>query len=402
MSSLKSNTKSVAYIVGSSKTIKNSVKNIVQYQNYDFNQDIELGSIRKKLNKPALLLFGDEQLINFNEKAGFYKIHIKKDIRSWFWFEQRAFDSQLLMNKAIQKIALVDQIQDISSFGEIKTTAASINIHLKNCIDSSENTLKSQSILQSTLILWLTGKTKEALPHLNTIVNSKEENNTHKAIAYNMLADHYSSRNQWHKVIDLCVLSINQQNNQKAAYILASNAHKNLDDKEQAYNMSLNIPESDISALWFDIYANYADIITYKTKSAEAFDQTTTSYFLSTKLHEYLSAQKETLSIEFIDRLIVQSIELDEIDNAKKYLRNHLSHPDFLSDPMKNWTIIDKLLSFFLEKKAYDFAIEIYNYFIHNGIQASLSRRRMVALLIKTGQLNLARQLSTNSSAFFT
>jgi hypothetical protein len=401
MSTTSANPKSIAYIVGSNKSVKNSSANQVQYQNYDFNQDIEHTAIHEKLKKPAILLFGDEQLINFDESSTLYKVSIKKDIRSWCWFEQRAFDSQLSMNKAIQRFIFEENINEFNSVAEIKTTPSAMNIHSALSIDSTV-TVESSRDLQKSLILWLTGKTKEALPILSNYSNDKNQPSNNRAIAYNILAEHYSSRNQWRKVIDLCNLSITQQKNQKAAYILCSNAHKNLDDKEQAYNVSLNTPEVESTLLWFDINANYADIITFKMHAAEAFDQSTTSYLLSTKLHGHLSRQNKILSIDFIDRLIIQSIELDEIENAKKYLRSHLSHPDFLNDPMKNWGVIDKLLSFFLEKKAYDFAIEIYNYFIQNGIQASLSRRRMVALLIKTGQLNLARQLSTNSRAFFT
>lgn len=401
MSSQKSASKNIVYVVGSAKTTKNASLNSVQYQNYDFNQDFDHTSVVSLPNKPCLLLFADEQLQKVEDQAQYYRISIKKDIRSWCWFEQRAFHSQVEMNRAIQKIVLEESLSSINSFGEIKTTPAAIAAHLKNSVETS-NKDDVSSTLQHTLILWLTGKTKEALPLLNTIATSAEAHNNSKAIALNILAEYFSSRNQWRKVIELCISSIGLQKNQKAAYILASNAHKNLDDKEQSYNMSLNIPESESISLWFDIDFSYAEIISYKMQTAEAFDQTQTSYSLSTKLHGYLTNQQKLLSIDFIDKLIIQSIELDEIENAKKYLRNHLDHPEFLNDPMKNWAVIDKLLSFFLEKKAYDFAIEIYNYFIQNGIQASLSRRRMVALLIKTGQLNLARQLSTNSSAFFT
>lgn len=402
MSNKLSTYKSIAFVVGSNKANRNSGSNAIEYHNYNFNQDIEQKSIQQQLKKPAVLLFGDEQIVTLNDEAELYKITIKKDIRTWSWYEQRSFSSYKKLNEAIQDYRFTKNVVVQNNFGEIKTTPEAINIRIKNAIISSEDITSYKNSLQNALSLWLSNRSKEALPILNDIIENKQTSNIDKAIAYNLLAEYYSSRNQWGKVIDYCTHSINFVAQQKAAYMMSSNAHKNLDDKEQAYNMSLNIPETDTSDLWFDINANYADIITFKVHAAEAFDQTSTSYSLSTKLHIHLSNQNQLLSIDFIDRLIIQSIELNEIESAKSYLLAHLAHPEFLRDQVKNWSIIDKLLSFFIEKKAYDFAISIYGNFIENGVQASLSRRRMVALLIKTGQLNLARQLSTNSSAFFT
>lgn len=402
MSNKLSTYKNIAFVVGSNKIAKNTSSNTIQYQNYDFNQDIEQSSIQQQLKKPAVLLFGDEQIVSLKDDAELYKISIKKDIRTWAWYEHRSFKSYKELNQAIQNYKILENVNEKNSFGEIKTTPDAISIRIKYAINSTNEIINNKINLQYALSLWISSRTKEALPILNEILQKKETKKQDKAIAYNLLAEYYSSRNQWGKVIELCTQSINHESQQKAAFMLCSNAHKNLDDKEQAYNMSLNIPETDNSALWFDINVSYPDIISFKVLAAEAFDQVSTSYSLSTKLHLHLSDQNQILSIDFIDRLIIQSIELNEIENAKKYLLAHLAHPDFLRDKIKNWSVIDKLLSFFIEKKAYDFAITIYGNFIENDIQASLSRRRMVALLIKTGQLNLARQLSTNSSAFFT
>jgi hypothetical protein len=112
--------------------------------------------------------------------------------------------------------------------------------------------------------------------------------------------------------------------------------------------------------------------------------------------------QESEQDIALLDRLIINSINTDKLIEARNYLSKRLQIAVQQENPKIGWYKIDELMTFFLEKKDFEFAITVYNEFLKMEIMPALSRRRLVALLIKTNKLVKARELSSNSKAFFT
>jgi hypothetical protein len=109
----------------------------------------------------------------------------------------------------------------------------------------------------------------------------------------------------------------------------------------------------------------------------------------------YRIQQERDLAIEdvTIERLLLYSIELDEKKEAIYYF--HQLYDSVLERELSDdeWKEIDRRVQLFAGNEWYDFVVEMYEHIFSKNMKRPESLRRLVAALIKNGQIERAQTL---------
>jgi tetratricopeptide (TPR) repeat protein len=350
------------------------------------------------------LLFGNEKVYTNPSKSDIVEIQFKNGPRNWHWYEKRIFQSHNELIKALQTPTFIQITEGINKdIGKIISTSSA----LKNRIDrtlAQPSELSDTAKLFQLLFQYFLGKGSTISDDLKSLANNTSNESQIRAIALNILADHYLSRNRLDKAVAAAEESLKLEPNQIAAFYLASNAYKLNGLYEESFNR-INQISSDLStSLMIDIKMDKVTCLLLQLKASDQINNAEHSYKIASTLFSTLiqDGHFDASNIDLIDRLIIDSIGYEKLKDARLFLNYRLQQMLNAKEPEQIWFKIDELMSFFIEKHDYEFAISIYEQFLRLNIQPHLSRRRLVALLIKTNRLNEARELSIDSKAFFT
>lgn len=398
-----SNNDFIAFVVGHEGTTHSTESSKLKRHHFHLQQDFNRAEITGKLDKPILLLFGAEKVDTYPFHSELCEVHFKNGPRIWKWAEKRIFNTQKELISSLQHPNFsIEKSKLDEEKGKLITTGSA----LKNRLDRGLANNPESGLVQTLFHLifeYFTGKGNQCLDELKSLINENNVEASLKAIALNILADYYTSRNQLNKAVEAAERSIELQKNQIAAYLLCSNAFKLLGQKMESFTQINSMPEIHNSDLILDIHLEKTDSLLLKLEASDQINNNEYSYEVASDLFGLIIEQDIQINnLDLLDRLIIDSIKYEKLPQARKFLSQRLEQGLKEDKPANAWYKIDELMSFFLEKKDFEFAIAIYSKFLELGIQPALSRRRMVALLIKTNRLNKARELSIDSKAFFT
>lgn len=377
------------------------ISNAQSAMQFPIQQDYEQQELNKRLNKPALLLFENESLLESVANSDIFQIVYNKGTRKWRWFEQRVFYSIKELFYADHHFVSQSILSKDQKIGQIRCGRTSLLAQM----DKRETVTASDEHLL-TWMYHLLGNYSYSVSYFKQVLDPEQPlfaSKNEQALALNAVCESAAAKNQWSDCLNYATKSVALEPQQQAGYFFAWMACDQLSRHEEAFSWLDQMPPAKGTyALDVDLFVDENERLHYLIKAAEKVSNPARAFQESEQLLLWYKHNRNSDSDTLLQKLIIQSLEQDKVHQARDYMRQLLQLSLQPSLSGERWQIIDELLSLFIEKKEYNFAIQAYVDLFDNNIQRATTQRRLVGLYIKTNQIAKARALSNNSQVFFT